>query len=169
MKYTNVFISFVYVAAITAANLLVAFFGPWFSPINSLLLIGMDLSLRDKLHEAWNGNNVALKMGSLILLAGAVSYLLNPATGMIAIASVVAFSCAMIVDSLIYQLMIKKPNMIKMNASNAGGAVTDSLLFPTIAFGSFLPEIVALQFSAKVFGGFVWSYIITKFSKGGKQ
>lgn len=167
MKYTTLVISTIYIAAIVAANLLVAFFGPWFSPINSLLLIGMDLSLRDKLHDAWSCENVVLKMGSLILIAGVVSYLLNPATGMIAIASVAAFSCAMIVDSVIYQALIKKSKMLKMNVSNIGGAATDSIMFPTIAFGSFLPGVVALQFFAKVFGGLVWSYVIDKFSKKG--
>lgn len=39
-----------YAAAMTSANLLVASFGPWVSPINSFFLIGLDLALRDFLH-----------------------------------------------------------------------------------------------------------------------
>jgi hypothetical protein len=35
-------------------------------------------------------------------------------------------------------------------------------LFPTIAFGVLMPEIIALQFAAKVVGGVVWSFIIKK-------
>ena len=165
MKFNNVLICAVYISAIVAANLLVSLLGPWFSPVNSLLLIGMDLSLRDKLHEEWNGKLIILKMGLLIATAGAISYFLNPATGMIAIASVVSFCIAMVVDSLVYHKMIDKQNHVKMNASNASGAVVDSLLFPTIAFGTFIPEIVAMQFMAKLAGGFVWSIILTKLSK----
>jgi len=33
----------------------------------------------------------------------------------------------------------------------------DSLVFPTIAFGAFLPAVIALQFVAKVGGGALWS------------
>jgi hypothetical protein len=36
----------------------------------------------------------------------------------------------------------------------------DSVLFPTIAFGAFLPAIVLGQFVAKVAGGAVWSWIL---------
>jgi hypothetical protein len=36
------------------------------------------------------------------------------------------------------------------------------LLFPTIAFGVLMPEIVALQFVAKVSGGAIWSYVLEK-------
>ena len=43
------------------------------------------------------------------------------------------------------------------------GAAVDSLLFPTIAFGVLMPEIIALQFIAKVSGGAVWSFLLQKF------
>mgnify|MGYP003352540858 CR=1 FL=1 len=55
-----------YVLALVIANLTVAVFGPWFSVINSFLLIGLDLTLRDKLHDKWNGNPI--KIGGLILV-----------------------------------------------------------------------------------------------------
>jgi len=38
-------------------------------------------------------------------------------------------------------------------------------LFPTIAFNSLLPEIVLMQFLAKVFGGAIWVYLITTFER----
>ena len=41
----------------------------------------------------------------------------------------------------------------------------DSILFPTIAFGSFLPLIVLGQFAAKVGGGFVWSLLLNRRTK----
>jgi hypothetical protein len=36
------------------------------------------------------------------------------------------------------------------------------VVFPTIAFGGLMPEIVALQFVAKIGGGFIWSKILEK-------
>lgn len=150
-----------YLSALVAANLLVAHFGPWFSPINAFFLIALDLVIRDKLHEKW-AVNLWPKMGALIVSAGAISYLLNPASGQIALASVVAFGCAMFVDAFVYQKLIKKGWMVKSNGSNAAGAITDSLVFPTIAFGGLLPHIVVMQFAAKFIGGITWSLILKK-------
>lgn len=152
----------IYISALVIANLLVAHFGPWFSPINAFFLIGLDLSLRDYLHDKWIRNNIALRMGGLILAAGVISYLLNPAAGIIAIASVAAFTFAMTTDAIVYQLFIRKRWFIRANYSNASGAAVDSFVFPTIAFGAFIPEIVFLQFMAKTLGGFLWAVIISK-------
>lgn len=148
----------IYIFALIAANLLVAFIGPWFSIVNSFVLIGLDLTLRDKLHDKWNGN--PFKIGALIVVAGAISYLLNPASGQIAIASVVAFCLSMVADSFVYQKLINQSWKKRTTGSNLAGAAVDSITFPTIAFGSLMPEIVALQFISKVVGGFVWTKII---------
>jgi hypothetical protein len=151
-----------YIAAIVAANLSVAHFGPWVSPINSFLLIGLDLSLRDALHDRWRGRGLWPRMLGLIAAAGAISYLLNPAAGRIAFASVAAFCAAALIDAFVYQAMRFRPWMQRANGSNAAGAITDSVLFPTLAFGVFLPHIVALQFAAKVAGGAVWAYLLRR-------
>jgi len=63
----------IYIAALVVANLLVAWLGPWFSPINAFVLIGLDLSLRDKLHEQWQNHTLLLKMGGIISVASGVS------------------------------------------------------------------------------------------------
>ena len=42
-----------YLAAIVAANLLVATYGPAVAVLNAFWLIGLDLSLRDRLHDRW--------------------------------------------------------------------------------------------------------------------
>jgi len=152
----------VYVLCLVAANLLVAWLGPWFSPINSLVLIGLDLSLRDRLHDAWQGNGLAWRIGALIAAAGAISYLLNPAAEMIAVASVTAFCAAMAADSIAYQLLRRLSWMTRANGSNMAGAIVDSIIFPTIAFGGFVPERVVVQFAAKVAGGAVWSFLLRK-------
>lgn len=153
----------VYIFALVAANLLVAHFGPSFSLVNAFILIGLDLSLRDKLHDQWKNDKLVLKMGGLIAAASLVSYFLNPATGQIAVASLAAFALAMLADALIYQKLINKKWFIRANGSNAGGALVDSIVFPTIAFGGLMPAIVLGQFVAKMAGGFVWSKILSKY------
>ena len=150
----------IYIASLVIANLLVAWLGPWFSPINALVLIGLDLSLRDKLHDAWQGDGLPWRIGVLIAASGTISYLLNPAAGIIAIASVVAFCAAMAADSIAYQALRRFGWFARANGSNVAGASVDSVVFPTIAFGSFMPEIVAMKFAAKVAGGAVWSFIL---------
>jgi len=154
----------VYCAAMVAANLSVAAFGPWISPLNAFLFIGLDLSLRDHLHDKWRGPGLWPRMFGLIVAAGAISYLLNPAAGKIALASVTAFCVAGAIDALVYHLMRDRPYMQRSNGSNAAGAMADSLIFPTMAFGGFLPHIVALQFAAKVGGGFLWSLLLRRFA-----
>ena len=153
----------VYIAALVAANLLVAWLGPWFSLVNAFVLIGLDLSLRDKIHDLWEGDNLALKMGGLIATASVVSYAINPATGMIAFASLAAFSLSMVADAVAYQYLKGKDWIVRANGSNIAGSAVDSLVFPTIAFGGLMIEIVLLQFVAKVAGGFVWSYLLKKY------
>lgn len=151
-----------YCAAMVGANLSVAAFGPWISPLNAFLLIGLDLSLRDHLHDRWKGDALWPRMFGLIVVAGAISYVLNPAAGKIAVASVTAFVCAGIIDSIAYHLLRDRPYLQRSNGSNAVSAAVDSLVFPTLAFGGFLPHIVALQFGAKVAGGFLWSLLLRR-------
>lgn len=148
----------IYISAITAANLLVWWLGPWWSPFNSFLLIGLDLSLRDKLHDK-HGFWTSL---SLVASAGVISFSINPAATQIAIASVVAFIAAGIADAAVYQVLIKRPAMFRMNGSNVAGATVDSIIFPIIAFGVLMPHIVALQFVAKVTGGAMWTYALNR-------
>ena len=152
----------IYVAAIAAANLTIAHFGPWVAPINAFLLIGLDLALRDHLHERWQGRQLWPRMLALIAVAGLVSYLLNPAAGQIAIASVVAFCVAGLADALAYHALRGRPYLQRSNGSNVAGALADSLIFPAIAFGGWMPEIVAMQFAAKVAGGAVWAVIVQR-------
>ena len=154
--------AFVYVASLVAANLLIATFGVWFSPIGAFILIGLDFSLRDKLHDLWEGDNLPLKMGGLIATASVISYILNTATGMIAFASIAAFSLSMVADSFAYHYLKDYKHSVRINGSNVAGSAVDSIVFPTIAFGGLMLEIVALQFLAKVMGGFIWSKFLNR-------
>lgn len=152
----------VYIAALVSANLLVAIFGPGISVANAFLLIGLDLSLRDKMHDVWRNNGLTWKMGTLIAIAGIISYAMNRNAGLIAVASCAAFCLSMLADAVAYELLKNKTKQIQINGSNVAGALVDSVVFPTIAFGGLMPEIVLLQFLAKSFGGFLWSWWLKK-------
>ena len=144
------------------ANLSVAHFGPSSTIVNAFLFIGLDLTSRDKLHEAWHNNGLIWKMGLLIATGSLISWLLNRNAGQIALASFIAFACAAVVDTIVYQILRKQKYMVKVNGSNIFSAAVDSLVFPTIAFGGFLPWITLGQFAAKVFGGAIWAIILRR-------
>ncbi len=147
----------IYAAAMTLANLSVAAFGPAISPLNAFVLIGLDLALRDWLHvrlKAW-------QMLALIVAAGALTYLLNPAAGKIAVASSAAFTAAALVDWATFA-RLRGTWLFRANGSNVAGAAVDSLIFPTLAFGALMPHIVAMQFVAKVAGGAIWAWVLAR-------
>ena len=147
----------IYAAAMTLANLSIAQWGPWVSPINAFILIGLDLALRDWLHtrlRMW-------QMGALLAAPGALTFALNPAAGHIAVASAVAFTAAALVD---WSVFVRLPGswLQRANGSNVAGAAVDSLIFPSLAFGVLMPHIVALQFIAKVSGGAIWAWLLNR-------
>lgn len=152
----------IYALAMTAANLSISHFGPWVSPINSFLFIGLDLALRDLLHQRLK----AWQMGCLIVGTGLLTYILNPAAGMIAIASAVSFTAASVVDWAVFA-KLTGTWIKRANGSNIAGAAVDSVVFPTLAFGVLMPQIVAMQFAAKVTGGAFWAYVISKVKHDG--
>ena len=148
----------IYALAMTGANLSVAAFGPAVTPINAFLLIGLDLALRDWLHvrlRRW-------QMAALIAATGVLTLLLNPAAGKIAIASAAAFTAAALVDWSVFQRLIGKSWTTRANGSNVAGAAVDSLVFPTIAFGALMPQVVLMQFVAKVAGGAMWTWLLAR-------
>ena len=147
----------IYAAAMTLANLSVAAFGPSITPINAFVLIGLDLSLRNWLA-------LTLKPWQMMLLIGAsagLSYVLNPASGQIAMASFIAFSASALADWLTFST-ISGRWLKRCLGGVAVGAAVDSLLFPTLAFGALLPALVAAQFVAKVAGGAIWAWMLSR-------
>ena len=139
------------------ANLAVAQWGPVVMPFIAFALIGLDLALRDWLHfrmKAW-------QMGALIAATGLLTFVLNPAAQQIAVASSVSFLAASLID---WSVFAKLPGswFKRSNGSNIAGAAVDSLLFPTLAFGALMPQIVLAQFVAKVVGGAVWAFALSR-------
>lgn len=147
----------VYAASLVLANLLVVVFGPSVTALNAFLLIGLDLALRDWLHFRLR----PLQMLSLIAGTGVLTYAINPAAGTIAVASAAAFSAAALADWVVFT-KVRGSWMLRSNSSNVAGAAVDSMVFPTIAFGALLPQIVLAQFTAKVLGGLIWSALLSR-------
>jgi hypothetical protein len=147
-----------YLVAIVAANLTVAAFGPSVSILNALLFIGLDLTTRDRLHEAWRGRLLWPRMAALIIAGSLLSWLLNRNAGPIALASCVAFLAAGLVDALTYHALRERAWRVKVNGSNILSALADSYVF--VALAGFSPWIIPAQWAAKVIGGAVWSVIL---------
>lgn len=151
-----------YLGAIVAANLTVAWLGPAVTPLTAFAFIGLDLVSRDGLHDRWHGRGLWPKMLGLIVAGSALSWALSGAAGRIALASLVAFAGAGVVDAAGYHLLRRRARLVRMNGSNVPAALVDSLLFPALAFGAWLPWVVLGQFVAKVGGGFVWSLLLRR-------
>lgn len=156
----------IYAAAMTVANLSIAHFGPWVSPINAFVLIGFDLALRDWLHmrlKAW-------QMLALIGASGALTYALNPSAQHIVIASAAAFTLSALVDWQAFS-RLSGSWLRRSLGSNLAGAVVDTAVFSSLAFLLLAPnpkplevvaQIAGLQLLAKVAGGAVWAWALAR-------
>lgn len=116
-----------YLAAVVLANLSVAKWGPSTAVITAFLFIGLDLTARDSLHEAWRGSRLWGKMALLITAGSALSWFINRDAGQIAIASLMAFAAAGVVDALVYHRLLRLPRWLRINGSNIPSAFIDSL------------------------------------------
>lgn len=163
-----------YLVAIIAANILVAIFGAGISVLNAFLFIGLDITARDSLHEAWRNEGLWWKMMLLIatgsILSAALTFVFSPAiaeiTTRIAAASFISFAVAGLADALVYHVLRDRVRLLKINGSNVVSAAVDSALFLPLAFGPPFPVLAMLgQFVAKVAGGFIWSLILRFFDQ----
>ena len=147
-----------YLAAVIAANLSATAFGPDWTIVNAFLFIGFDLTMRDHLHETWKGD--PKRMAGLIAAGSVLSWLVNRDSGKIAVASLIAFAAAGLTDWIVYQIRQRQPRWRKQTESNVVSAAVDSLVFPTLAFGSVLPWITLGQWIAKIAGGGIWTWLL---------
>ena len=159
-RATGGFVVVLYLAAIVAANLSTAHFGPEASVVNAFLFIGLNLTARDILHDLWQRYRVP-KMAALILAGGLLSYLVNADAARIALASCVAFAASETADFAVYSWRHRRPWLERSNESNLASSAVDSLVFPAVAFGGPLLWVIVFgQFTAKVAGGFAWSLLL---------
>jgi len=159
-----------FLIAIVLANLSILYIGPQMAIWNSFVLIALDLTLRDKLHERWHGNNLKRNIFLLVSVGAVITFAFNVQALWVCIGSVAAFSFALFADSWVYERLFHKPKIEKINVSNMASALVDSSVFVFIAL-YFLPieeqlKIIAMMSVAKVVGGFLWSLVIVKYSDG---
>lgn len=154
-----------YLIAIVLANLSIYYFGASFIIISAFLFIGLDLTSRDKLHELWQHDRLFIKMLALILTGSLLTCLFSWGAWQIAFASFASFFVAGIVDTVVFNKLRHKSYYLRVNGSNIPSALVDSIMFPTIAFGTFLPWVILGQFLAKVLGGLFWSVVLRKVFK----
>jgi uncharacterized PurR-regulated membrane protein YhhQ (DUF165 family) len=150
-----------YLVAIVAANLIIAHFGASATIIVAFVFIGLDLTIRDRLHDKW-GAHLKRNMVLLIIAGAVLSFALNHQALSIAIASCIAFGLSEATKAIGYHWLRKRPYMTRVNIANIAAATVDSVLFPTIAFGAFIPLVIIGQLVAKVFGGYVWTLILRR-------
>jgi uncharacterized PurR-regulated membrane protein YhhQ (DUF165 family) len=148
-----------------AANLLVDAFGQPALLVTAWVLIPFDLLTRDVLHDRWHGKHLWARMGLLILCGAALTWWVAPSAGMIAVASFVAFSCAGLTNTCVYELFLSRTRFARMNISNLASACVDSLVFPFIAFGVSDTSLAlcAGQAASKFCGGLLWSSLYLRF------
>jgi len=158
----TVLISIVFVTAMVVANLSAAYFGPWASPVNSFFLVGISMVSRDYLHDAWHlRGNFITRMGSMIALAGIVAVIFNPSAGRIAIASATALVVSALAETVVFHRLRNRVWLLRSNGSNVPGALIDTIVFTSVAFGVSW-EIVAVmltQGTVKIVGGALWSVL----------
>ena len=167
-RYINAALCASYIVAGVIANLLVYQFGQAALLVTAVVLMPADFLARDILHHRWEARGkVAMRMGLLILGSAACTYLCNPAASRVAMASAIAFAVAGSVDAIVYAMGHKHTRFVRMNVSNIVGAISDSIVFPIIAFGGFSVILSLSQAALKIVGGLVLSAVFLK-AKGEK-
>ena len=150
-----------FLGAIVTANLGVLVFGQKALPFTAFILIPFDMVVRDVLHDRWRRKNrLWVNMAKLIVTGGLISFALEWEVYRIAIASCLGFLSAGYIDAMVYQRLIYKPRLVRMNCSNLASSIADSLVFPFIAFGWEMSLwLSATQAMSKFFGGAAWSLV----------
>lgn len=100
----------------------------WVAP-SGVVLVGASLTLRDTLQRRTGARFVV----GAIVIGAALSAFLSPA---LAYASGLTFLVSELADFAVYTPLRRRNFFVAVLASNAVGAVVDSLLFLTLAFGA---------------------------------
>lgn len=151
-----------FLAALIAANLITAKFGPAASVYTAFVLIAADLVVRDALHDRLAGWARWAVMGALVLTGGTIAYVINADAAQIALASAAAFAAALTVDALIYHAARRLPWLERSNLSNIVASIIDSAVFVAVAFPGFLWSIAVGQTTAKIAGGLIVALLLQR-------
>ena len=152
-----------FIFAMVVANLTIAIWGPWVSPINAFFLVGISMVSRDVVHGDWIGaygkRGALVRTLGMVAVAGVVAYALNPAAGRIALASALALVLSAAIETLVFHRISNRPWLVRSNGSSAPGAAIDTVVFTYVAFGISVESTLVLlaQWATKAVGGLVWS------------
>ena len=143
-----------YLAAIVLANLLTAALGP------RATIAQRFLAHRSRPHHTRPAARrlaqpppQRARWAALIAAGSILTVALNLAAWRIALASATAFALSATTDSLVYHRPYHLSHSRKVTASNIAGAIVDSLTFPALAFGAWMPWITLGQLTAKIAPG----------------
>lgn len=148
-----------FLGAIVAANLSLTHWGPSAIVPNAFVLIGLDLVTRDRLADFW-GTRRWSRMLLLIAAGGLLSWWVNRSAATIAEASAVSFAAAECCEAVAYHLLRRQRWTDRAPRAATVGAIVDSVVFPTLAFGAFAFGTSLTQFAAKLAGAVVWTWIV---------
>lgn len=159
-----------FVTVMAAANLVIAHYGPWLLPATAFISLGVSMVCRDYLHDVWyageNSRVFWTRMILLVVAAGAISWLINPDAGRVALASTVAIAGGAALDTAAFAALFRFKWLVRSNGSNVAGSLGDSILFPLVAFGVAgvggwgpFALLVLAQAGTKWAGGLFWSLV----------
>lgn len=148
----------VFVAAICLANLVVWVSGawaPWVSLACGLVLVGLDMVIKDTLQDRWGVSWRLL----LMIAGGGVAGFLAPGSARICAASVAAFTVSVLVDVAVFAALAHSPR--RYVVSNAASALVDSSLFLWLGLGVFGWPVLA-QTITKIAGAALWQRLLSR-------
>jgi len=154
---------FIFVFAVTGANLLVQQIGPNISIVTAFFLVGLGMTTRGFLQECWGPGHLTRNMIALTALGCLGSLLINRDTLQLVIGSGVGMAAALLAGTWTHTRLAHRSLTQRINGANLASAFADSLFFPLIAFG--WPPLVLVicgQFIAKVLGGYCWSVVLKR-------
>ena len=96
-------------------------------------------------------------MALLIAVGSLLTVAVAPNVGRVALASTAAFALAGIANAVTYHVFRSRTRYVRMNISNACAAITDSIVFPLVAFAAVDSWLSATQAGSKFVGGLLWS------------
>lgn len=152
--------SSLYVAIFTVANLVVYSCGAWVIPITTSACVAANMMLRDRV---FCGRGLKFSV-AIAATAGLCTFLINHGALTVAVASFSTVVVGAFVAGSVFKLLKNKMAIEKARPiANTCSAITDSLLYPTVAFMAFLPVVSAQMFASKFLSVLLYTYIVNKF------
>lgn len=149
-----------YVAIFTIVNLIVYYCGAWVIPITTSVCVAANMMLRDRV---FCGKGLKFS-AAIAAAAGLCTFAINHGALTVAIASFTAVVVGAFVAGWAFKLLKNKVAIEKARPiANTCSAVTDSLIYPTIAFMTFLPLVSVEMFASKFLSVLFYTFIINKF------